>query len=105
MHSLFDDHQDFADVAARAPTPDQPWWQDVAGRRSTFAVERAGVESDRRAAVEAAHLRAIGTIARAALEARRDEDDALARRYAHGGARLCEELGGLWGSPQMLEQR
>lgn len=102
MHTLFDDQGDYADVAKRAPTPGEPWWEDTAGARSTFAVETAAASADRRAAIEAAHLQAIGAVARAALEARRTGDDALARRHAHGAARLCEELAGLWGNPRLL---
>ena len=100
--SLFDDRELYGWIAELAPTPGQPHWRTSTGERSTYAEVRHSVARELVGDVDRAHLDAIGRLARAALEAR-GQDDKLARRYAHAAARLCEELGGLWASARLLQ--
>ena len=100
--SLFDDRELYGWIAELAPTLEEPYWRASTGERSTYAEVRCSVAHELVADVDRAHLRAIGRLARAALEAR-GGDNALARRYAHTAARLCEEIGGLWASSRLLQ--
>ena len=100
--SLFDDRELYGWIAELAPTLEEPYWRASSGERSTYAEVRCSVAHELVADVDRAHLDAIGRLARAALEAR-GGDNALARRYAHTAARLCEEIGGLWASSRLLQ--
>jgi hypothetical protein len=80
----------------QAPNLERPYWRDQDGERTTFQELTTGLDSQAAKHLAEQHAEAICALARAAAEARLHGEHTTARRLAHAGGRLCEEIVGFW---------
>jgi hypothetical protein len=79
-----------------APTPENPFWRDADGRRTTVAAMLAGRDQATRRDLLDLHADAVCAIIHAAGRARIEGRDQHARSLATQASKLCGELAGLW---------
>jgi hypothetical protein len=81
---------------AHAPTPHEPYWRDVQGRRTDVQAVGAGRTPSELVQIVNEHADAVCRIIHAAGAARLGGRHAEARMLATHASKLCGELAGLW---------